>query len=535
MGIFLAGFASIDITPPPPTGERPGCELTGYAVADRIADGTHDPLRAVAVVLDDRRQKSVLCSVDLCVIHADVTAVVRKRVSKATAIPAERILIASTHTHSAPKLMNSDRLENQRWVRELEDKLTKVMMLADYHRVPAVVSHGSTSVGGVGGNRRTSGGAVDESVSVLRIDGLRDRRPLGAVVNVACHPTVLGPDNRQYSADFIGPLRETLATAHGGELPVAVFNGACGDVNPGGYSPEATLRGQATEGRTFERAAEIGRRLGEAAAAVFADAAPQAWPEVGPAGERDGSPTVRAEAVAVKVKLRAHPLPAAAQAELQRCLEQLAAAEGQTSEGGDGGNDESGGNEGGENEGGGNEGGAVARARAEVAYARIRAANAVTYAQAVDGWSEVALQGFAVDDWALLAFPTEVFAAQGLELKARSSFGQTMIAAYANASLGYLPDYGGPDADADTNADAKAEDYETRTALFGAWAVDAVLGEAASLLQRLHAGMHAPPVAAPPGGGGGEARADRPRDPPRRAVDARDRFPPALVVALAHF
>ncbi len=458
MGIFLAGFAEIDVTPPP------GCELTGYAVADRLAEGRHDPLRAVAVVLDDRGQKSLLCSVDLCVIHADVTAVVRKRVSKATAIPAERIMIAATHTHSGPKLMNSDRLENQRWVRELEDRLTKVMMLSDYHRVPAVLHHATRQVGGVGGNRREAGGPVDEAVQVLRVDGLRDRRPLGAVVNIACHPTVLGPDNRRYSADFVSPLRETLAAAHGAALPVAVFNGACGDVNPGGYSPQATLRGETMPGRTFERAAEIGEQLGNAAAEAFAEAAPTAYPGVGPAGERDGSPRVAAEAVAVKVKLRPHPLPAEAAAHVEDCRRRLAGSPDDSEE--------------------------QAAARAELAYAQIRATNAATYAKAVDGWSEVPLQGFAVDDWALLAFPTEVFAAHGLALKRGSPFKQTMITAYANASLGYLPQYPPADAAADN-----VEDYEQRTSLFGPWAVESVIGEAAALLQRLHESVHSPPPA----------------------------------------
>ena len=431
MSIILAGFAEIEIDPPV------GCELTGYAAADRTATGTHDPLKAFAVVLDDRRQKSVLCSVDLCVIHADVTRVVKKRVSGRTAIPEERIIIAATHTHSAPKLMNSDLLVNQRWVRELEDHLTQVMMLADYHRVPATVAAAVREVEGIGGNRRAAGGPVDSGVSVLRVDGVREGRPLGAIVNVACHPTVLGPDNREYTADFIGAMRETMQSRHGGDLPVICFNGACGDVNPGGYSAEAALRGETVPDRTFERAQEIGDALGRAAHDAFAHA------------ENQPDPQVEAEARTFAVTLRPFPLPAEAreayEAGLQRLEEAPAGSE------------------------------AEKEAKADVAYARQRIDNAKIHAACPDGKMNVTLQAFSVSGWSLVAFPTEVFAAHGLALKERSPFAQTMIAAYANQSLGYLPDYSADDADS----------YEQRVALFGGWAVDTIVGHAHAMLAEL--------------------------------------------------
>lgn len=427
MGIFLAGFAEIDITPPP------GCELTGYGPG-RIATGVNDPLKAVAVVLDDRRQKSILCVADLCVIHEDVVKVVQARVKKRTAIPVDRILIAATHTHSAPKLMNSDMLENQRWVRELEDKLTKVMMLADYHRVPATVSIGSGMVEGIGANRRIKDGPADHSVSVLRVDGVREGRPLGAIVNVACHPTVLGPDNREYSADFIGQLRETVRKLHGSDLPVACFNGACGDVNPGGYSAEASMRGEKVGNRTFERAKEIGQAMGKVAYNAFTSASLQ------------DDPQVQAERRPFNVTLKPHPLPAEAKQKHQAALDHLK----QQQEGTE----------------------AWKQAKTEATYAATIAENAVKYAICPDGKMDLAVQGFSVADWVIVSFPTEIMAKHGLRLKKHSGFAQTMIAAYANASLGYLPD----------EAPEEQGGYEQRVALFGPWAVETVIGFAENLV-----------------------------------------------------
>ena len=382
MGIFLAGFAEIDLNPPL------GLELTGYAVADRLATGTHDPLKATAVVLDDRKQKSMLCGVDLCVMHEAVSRVVRRRVSKRTAIPVERIVVAATHTHSGPKLMNSDLLVNQRWVRDLEDRLTTVMMLADYHRVPARVGAATVHVPGVGGNRRVADGPVDEAVTVLRVDGVREGRTLGAIVGVACHPTVLGPTNREYSADYIGKLRQAIAERHGSALPVAVFNGACGDVNPGGYDAEASLRGEVTPNRTFERAADIGRTLGDAAYEAFEEAEPKG------AQSGDDTPRVAAEAERFEVTLRPMPLPAEARQAVDAAERVLAEATPDSPE--------------------------HKAAKAELVYARVTLENARTYAECPDGKLEFDLQAFSVGDWAFIAFPTEVMAAPGLRLKEQS-------------------------------------------------------------------------------------------------------------------
>ncbi|MFA9477929.1 neutral/alkaline non-lysosomal ceramidase N-terminal domain-containing protein [Phycisphaerales bacterium AB-hyl4] len=432
MSIFLSGFASIDITPPE------GCELTGYAVPDRLATGVHDPLKAYAVVFDDRRQKSIFCAVDVCVIHEDVARVVRKRVSGRTAIPEHRIVIAATHTHSGPKLMNSDLLINQRWVRELEDRLTQVMMLADYHRVPATIATATREAPGVGGNRRSKDGPVDAAVSVLRVDGVREGRPIGAVVNVACHPTVLGPDNRLYSADYIGQLREAMQATLGDDVPVVCFNGACGDVNPGGYSAEASLRGETVPGRTFERAAEIGQIMGKAAADAFAHATAQA------------ELRIEADSSTFDVKLRPFPLPAEAREAYDAAVQRSRAAP-RGSE-------------------------AHKQAMAEVTYAQCQMANAKRYAECPDGKMNVMVQAFSIADWSLVTFPTEVFASHGLAIKQNSPFAQTMIAAYANQSLGYLPDYTDDDADS----------YEQRVALFGPWAVDTIVGMAELLLKQLH-------------------------------------------------
>src|SRR5437762_3386288 len=80
-------------------------------------------------------------------------------------------------------------------------------------------------------NRRTPDGKpVDDEVGILRIDD--DRGQTRAVLmNYACHPTVLGPDNLLASADFPGAAIDRIEAARGA---FALFvNGAEGDVSVG--------------------------------------------------------------------------------------------------------------------------------------------------------------------------------------------------------------------------------------------------------------------------------------------------------------
>jgi hypothetical protein len=76
---------------------------------------------------------------------------------------------------------------------------------------------------------------VDPTVSVLRLD-TAGGRPLAVLVNYACHPVVFGPDNLEYSADFVGTMTRKVEQAFGlapSDQPLCFFlQGADGDINP---------------------------------------------------------------------------------------------------------------------------------------------------------------------------------------------------------------------------------------------------------------------------------------------------------------
>src|ERR1044071_2661234 len=92
---FRAGLATIDITPPV------GWRMSGYFY-ERLSTGTHDPLQAKAMVLQQGDERAALVFCDLIGVPASLTGPIRAAASKKTGIPAANIMIAATHTHTGP-------------------------------------------------------------------------------------------------------------------------------------------------------------------------------------------------------------------------------------------------------------------------------------------------------------------------------------------------------------------------------------------------------------------------------------------------
>ncbi len=70
---------------------------------------------------------------------------------------------------------------------------------------------------------------VDKEFAVIRLDRA-DGTPLAVLFHYACHPVVLGSDNLEYSADFVGTACATV----GEQLHTTCLflQGACGNINP---------------------------------------------------------------------------------------------------------------------------------------------------------------------------------------------------------------------------------------------------------------------------------------------------------------
>ena len=253
MSLVRAGVATVDFTPPP------GLLLAGYAARTEPALGTHDPLTARALVVGD----TALVVADVIGIHRLTSAHIRQRCG----LPPDNVVVAATHTHAAPVSMPG-RLgapADPAFLVALEDACVAAIRAAAANAVPCRLSAGMGADPDVARNRRHADGPLDRSLPVLQATD-ETGRVIAVLVSYACHPVVLGADNRLMSADFPWALRDEIERAHPGAI--AIFaNGCAGDVNDG-HAASASFTADALPNRDFAHAERLGRRIAKAALAA---------------------------------------------------------------------------------------------------------------------------------------------------------------------------------------------------------------------------------------------------------------------------
>jgi neutral ceramidase len=96
--VFRAGAFAIDISPL----KLP--VIVNGGMTERTADKIVDRLHARCLVLDDGTSHVALVVVDSCMVPRHLLDEAKEMASKATGIPASRMLISATHTHTAPSV-----------------------------------------------------------------------------------------------------------------------------------------------------------------------------------------------------------------------------------------------------------------------------------------------------------------------------------------------------------------------------------------------------------------------------------------------
>jgi hypothetical protein len=230
MGRLRAGVCRVDITPP--LGVEPGA----WRLRTGRADGMDEPLLAQALVLDDGHRRMALVATDLLWMPRHIAQAARRRIAALTGIPAEAVLLNASHNHSAPVLLEPDsvraavRTEGlDGYAAALPDRLAGAVYAAYVHRQPAAVGAGTGRAAGVSVNRVDPRRPVDDTVTVLRVDG--PDGVMAAVVGFACHGTCVGGQTLRWNADFPHALRVAVERAHPGVE--CLFLQACaGDLAP---------------------------------------------------------------------------------------------------------------------------------------------------------------------------------------------------------------------------------------------------------------------------------------------------------------
>ena len=274
---FRAAASKTDITP------ADLVIMWGYGDRSGPATGTHDPLYAKILLLDDGPTRLAWVTLDLGRPFGNESMnLVRDRVRKSAGVT--HVCFSASHTHSGPAIDEFYGAKRPAWETAALDKIAAAIESAATKLAPAKISTGAGSVF-IGHNRRyvqpdgkvkmlwrnatkTPTHPLDPRVGVIRVDS-KSGKTLAVVINYACHPVVFGPDNLRYSADYPGAAAEVVEQSFGADCVCLFLQGAPGDINP--YYDKMKLEEGA---ETLMR--ETGRQLGDEALRVAKSLVPTA-------------------------------------------------------------------------------------------------------------------------------------------------------------------------------------------------------------------------------------------------------------------
>jgi hypothetical protein len=436
--VFRAGAATSNITP------FLGTNLIG-GLSPRGSLHIHDELHARCLVLDDGITKLAIVIIDNVKFPTELHLSTKRLIEEKTGLPPKNVLIAATHTHSAPSLRGTSYLklnepldDYQKFViRRIADGVQRAMN----HLEPARIGWGEGHVPQhvfnrrwllKGGQTATSpfgeeelaamnpgryldvldkpAGPVNPKVYVLSVQSTQGR-PIAVLANYWLH-YVGGVGKGHVSADYFGVFTARIGqllssrthdNAGGSRVPNSresdykdhppfvgiLSNGASGDVNNNDYA-NYRKPGRKRYAR-YEKMREVAEDVAQEAARVEEGIAYHDWVELGAAAEMV---TLKRRRPTAPQLMRARALvgEATPKAEQDRDFSR------------------------------------------QVIFAR-RAIEAAAWPETADAF----VQTLRIGDLGIAALPFEVFVEIGYDIQDRSPFKDTFVFGLANGGLGYLP------------------------------------------------------------------------------------------------
>jgi hypothetical protein len=271
---MLVGTARDTINP------QVGHHLGGYG-DDYPCEGVHDDLTVTALYLHDGNSDAILLNYDLLGMPAVLVDRIRNSIAEKTAIPADRIFVACTHTHSGPVIRefrkDGPKLARLEYNDSLVRKSAAVAAAAKSNAEPCELYY-NFAFAAENMNRRynfpdrrsqytpqnkqlagTSTEFLDRELGIIAFRKKGTPNRYKSVIPIyTCHPLCVGNSSNLTSADYQGYLRKTIEETFAG-CTVMSLTGCAGDHHP--LMPESG----------FAQAEKMGRTLGSLALARIYD------------------------------------------------------------------------------------------------------------------------------------------------------------------------------------------------------------------------------------------------------------------------
>lgn len=409
---LLAGAATSNITPWLDDG------LVGNFGVPPPAKYVHDELHARCFALDDGTTRIVLVVCDNIYISREVLDEAKRQITAASELPADRILIACTHTHSSvaarwpnPLRPGTEFTEYQQFVAR---RISDGVRCAIHNLQPARVAWGVADLPGQVFCRRwlmkpdvalfnpfgepdqakmnpghspnllRPAGPVDPQIAFLALQ-TAEGRPLGLLANYSLH-YVGGTGRNHLSADYFGAFADRIQELLGADrldppFVAAMSNGTSGNINNNDYSQPRERR------QPYEQIRLVADQCAQAVLEAYQGLTWHDWVPLG----------MRQQELELAVR---KPTPA----QLEHARQILADPERPD----------------------------------KYPHERAHASKAVQLVESPDS-VRVILQSVRIGELGIFAIPFEVFSETGLELKARSPLKPSFTMELANGGYGYLP------------------------------------------------------------------------------------------------
>jgi len=252
---FMAGFGRVKITP------DSSVPLAGYGnTTQRMSEGSLNFIYTSCIAVTDANGESILMYTNDHVCTSELTLEdLRSAISEATGVPANRIMISATHTHSGPDVREVITAQHPYYT-FFKNAMVEAGTQAMNDRSAAVMYSGSTTVDGLNFVRhyKMSNGKIagdnfgdkqnatpvesvhkaDNEVQILRfVRSAEDKKDI-VMMNFQAHPklastasTAYGQQNRKLlSSDFVGATTEYVEKT--ADVWCAYYQGAAGNLNP---------------------------------------------------------------------------------------------------------------------------------------------------------------------------------------------------------------------------------------------------------------------------------------------------------------
>ncbi len=249
-----AAFYESDITPP----------LGGYMVGyymKRIAEDVFEKLYAKAVVIEDEGKYAAIVDVDICMLTPEMHDIVTKRIFEYTGIRPECVCVSANHTHRGAPISDSFDIQcfADNTYKDVFYRLVADAVILAYKRLgdeSVTVKYGKVKAEGLAFSRNgvlKDGryithprgradfdhvlGTTDPDLTLLYFE--KNGKPIGSIVNFALHQDTAGEDIG-YTGDYASVLSEYLKDKFGRNFVSLFMMGTCGDINHVNPDPNET-------------------------------------------------------------------------------------------------------------------------------------------------------------------------------------------------------------------------------------------------------------------------------------------------------